>query len=139
MEIFFLDVGQASCNIILLGGKRAIVIDAGAGKGSLPLRFLKRFGIETIAALVITHSHADHIGGATSILGDYGGNIEHIWFVDDGRFSQSVFWTRVKGYIDDGILRRTCLRRLEHTDFPQIVWAWSFLQLAKLVLDCNVT
>lgn len=68
MEIFFLDVGQASCSIILLGGKRAIVIDAGAGKGSLPLRFLKRFGIETIAALVITHSHADVavISAATS-------------------------------------------------------------------------
>ncbi len=65
MEVFFLDVGQASCNIILLGDRRAIVIDSGSGKGSLPLKFLKRCRVDRIAALVVTHS--DHIGGATCV------------------------------------------------------------------------
>ncbi len=123
MEIFFLDVGQASCNVVLIGHKQAIVIDAGAGRGALPLRFLKRCGIERIAALIITHSHSDHIGGATAILGAYGGDIDHIWFVDDGRFRNTVFWSRVKEFIDDGTLPRTSLRRLEHADSPQVVWA----------------
>jgi beta-lactamase superfamily II metal-dependent hydrolase len=123
VEIFFLDVGQASCNVILLGNKQAIVIDGGSGRGALPLRFLKRCGVEKIAALIVTHSHADHIGGATAILGDFGSNIDRIWFVDDGKFNQSEFWFRVLEFIDERTLPRDCLRRLEHTDSPQIVWA----------------
>jgi len=122
MEIFFLDVGQSSCNVVLIGHKQAIVIDAGAGRGALPLRFLKRCGIERIAGLIITHSHSDHIGGATAILGEYGGNIDRIWFVDDGRFCNTMFWSRVKEFIDEGTLPKTCLRRLEHDDSPQVVW-----------------
>ena len=41
MEIFSLDVGQASCNIVLLGSKQAIVIDAGSGKGVIAASVLE--------------------------------------------------------------------------------------------------
>jgi competence protein ComEC len=122
MELFFLDVGQASCNIILLGENRAIVIDSGSGKGSLPLKFLKRCRVERIEALVVTHSHADHIGGATSILGDYSDCIDRIWFVDDGSFTSSAFYSRIRTLIDEGVLSRRHLCRLECGIDPLVVW-----------------
>ena len=122
MELFFLDVGQASCNIILLGENRAIVIDSGSGKGSLPLKFLKRCRVERIEALVVTHSHADHIGGATSILGDYSDCIDRIWFVDDGSFTSSAFYSRIRTLIDQGVLSRRHLCRLECGIDPLVVW-----------------
>jgi competence protein ComEC len=122
MELFFLDVGQASCNIILLGDNRAIVIDSGSGKGFLPLKFLRRCRVERIEALVVTHSHADHIGGAISILGDYRDCIDSIWFVDDGSFTSSAFYSRIRTFIDEGILSRRHLRRLECSTLPLVVW-----------------
>lgn len=122
MELFFLDVGQASCNIILLGENRAIVIDSGSGRGCLPLKFLKRCRVERIEALVVTHSHADHIGGATSILGDYSDCIDRIWFVDDGSFTSSAFYSRIRTLMDEGVLSRRHLCRLECGFDPLVVW-----------------
>jgi len=122
MEVFFLDVGQASCNIILLGNREAIVIDSGSGKGSLPLKFLKRCRIDRIAALVVTHNHADHIGGATSILGDYRDCVDRIWFVDDGSFVQSQLYSRIRNLVDGKVLSREHLCRLECGVDPTIVW-----------------
>ena len=122
MEVFFLDVGQASCNIILLGNQEAIVIDSGSGKGSLPLKFLRRCRVDRIAALVVTHSHADHIGGAASILGDYRDCIDRIWFVDDGSFVGSAFFSRIRNLDDEKVLSREHLCRLECNVDPTIVW-----------------
>jgi len=62
MKVLFVDVGQGTCQIILLGGRRAIIIDAGAS-ADVPLRTLRLFRIETIELLIVSHSHADHSGG----------------------------------------------------------------------------
>ena len=42
MEVYFLDVGQGTCQIILLGARRAIVIDCGTSKDRTVLHFLQR-------------------------------------------------------------------------------------------------
>lgn len=133
MEVFFLDVGQASCNIILLGNQEAIVVDSGSGKGSLPLKFLKRCKVDRIAALIVTHSHADHIGGATSILGDYRDCIDRIWFVDDGSFVSSTFYSRIRSFVDEGVLSREHLCRLDCGVHPSIVWENASLNAAARV------
>ena len=64
-RVLFVDVGQGSCQVILLGNNRAIVIDAGCSP-ELPLRLLTLYRITHIDLLVISHSHFDHSGGVVS-------------------------------------------------------------------------
>lgn len=122
MEIYFLDIGQGTCQIILLGHRSAIVVDCGAKNDKLALQFLKRYGVEYIPWLVVSHSHNDHIGGAVSILGDYQDRIDRIGFVQDDLFLDSSFWLRLTELRRDGVFRNDQLTRLEPTDRPQVVW-----------------
>ncbi len=123
MEVFFLDVGQGTCQIILLGGRRAIVLDCGVPNDRLVLQFLRRLGIEYLDRLIVSHSHSDHIGGAVSVLGEYQDRIERICFVQDDLFLQSSFWRRISELLRAGTLTTEQLIRLEATQTPQLVWA----------------
>ena len=69
MEITYLDVGNADCEIILMEDGTNIVIDAGTKdqSGNI-IRALKRKGIRKIDYLIATHPHADHIGGMEDII-----------------------------------------------------------------------
>ncbi len=135
MEVFFLDVAQGMCHIMLIGDRTAIVIDCGSGRrtkqSTIPLQFLQRMGIERIHALLTTHSHNDHMGGAINILGHYQDQIDRIGFVNDGEFLTSPYWERIKELLSDGKLEREQLIRLECSNAPQELWNNSTLN-AKL-------
>lgn len=65
--IIFKDVGQGDCTILYSRGRTAL-IDTGTPESSHKLcKDLKHLGITEIDALVITHFHDDHYGGATEI------------------------------------------------------------------------
>lgn len=76
MEVFFVDVGLGSCQVILLGGRRAIVIDCGVRSDHIAQQFLLKNGIESIDRLVTSHTDNDHTGGAITILDHYASVIE---------------------------------------------------------------
>ncbi len=67
LEVAMVDVGQGD-GIVLHGPEgRVIVIDS--GKGGAPIvSYLKGRGVQRIDLLVLTHAHADHIGGADDIV-----------------------------------------------------------------------
>jgi competence protein ComEC len=66
------DVGQGDGFAVLTGTPgEAIVIDTGSD-GSVMDRCLDRLAVTTVALLVLTHLHADHIGGLRGVL-DRGG------------------------------------------------------------------
>lgn len=123
MEVFFLDVAQGTCQVILLGNRRAIVLDCGVPNDRLVVQFLRRMGVEYIDRLIVSHSHDDHIGGAVSILGEYQDRIEKIGFVQDDQFLQTAFWYRISELLKAGMLSKDRLFRLETTDEPQLVWS----------------
>jgi competence protein ComEC len=123
MEVFFLDVGQGTSQVILLGGKKAIVLDCGLLNDRFVLQFLLKMGIEYISCLIISHSHKDHIGGAVSILGEYQDRIEKICFVQDDQFLPSSFFLRISELLKSGILTTDQIHRLEATTEPQLIWS----------------
>jgi competence protein ComEC len=123
MEVFFLDVGQGTSQVILLGGRRAIVVDCGVRNDRVVLHFLGRMGVVEIPCLIVSHSHEDHIGGAVGILGDYEGRIGKICFVQDDQFLKSAFWARISELLQSNRLTMDQLVRLEVTGTPQLVWS----------------
>ena len=68
------DVGQGDGLVINLGNQQAILIDAGPDEVVID-NCLNTLGIKKIALLVLTHFHADHVGGILKLLDKLGGDI----------------------------------------------------------------
>jgi competence protein ComEC len=77
LALHFLDVGQGDGAVVRTPGGRWIVIDAGpAGRQTdagrrVMIPFLERHGARTLAAIVVSHAHADHMGGVPALLGRF--------------------------------------------------------------------
>jgi competence protein ComEC len=63
------DVGQGDSMVVNLGGHRAIVIDTGPDPIAED-RCLHQLGVKKIELLILTHVHADHVGGLDGALRD---------------------------------------------------------------------
>jgi competence protein ComEC len=74
LALHFLDVGQGDGAVLRTPRGRWVVIDAGpASERSdagtrVVVPFLERHGAGSVAAVVISHAHLDHIGGVTAVL-----------------------------------------------------------------------
>lgn len=132
MKVLFVDVGQGTCQIILLGSRRAIIIDAGAS-ADLPLRTLRLLRIETIELLVVSHSHADHSGGfakrhrlkedaITGILAHYRNSINRIGYVYDSQFRHRPLAQYLVKLVKDKTLRKEQLLTIEASERPHELW-----------------
>ncbi|MCA0296359.1 MAG: ComEC/Rec2 family competence protein [Actinobacteria bacterium] len=60
------DVGQGDASVVAAGDGRAIVVDTGPDPRAVD-RCLDQLGISEVAWLVITHLHADHVGGVAGV------------------------------------------------------------------------
>ena len=71
LNILFLDVGQADCQLILYKGK-TVLIDAGnKDDGEYIVNGLKGLGITNLDYVIGTHVHEDHIGGMSYIVDSF--------------------------------------------------------------------
>jgi competence protein ComEC len=74
LTLHFLDVGQGDAAAIRTPAGRWLLVDAGpAGEGSDAGRrvvapFLARHGARTLALAILSHVHADHLGGLPSVM-----------------------------------------------------------------------
>ncbi|MFV0429838.1 MAG: ComEC/Rec2 family competence protein [Arachnia sp.] len=68
--VTFCDVGQGDATVLRAADGVAVLIDA--GPAARPTRAcLDSLGISRVPVVVLTHFHADHIGGATEIIDTY--------------------------------------------------------------------
>jgi competence protein ComEC len=65
--IHFLDIGQGDAALIRAPDGRHIMIDAGPDRGTA-LRWLRTLGVDSLALIIGSHNHLDHIGGFPAIL-----------------------------------------------------------------------
>jgi competence protein ComEC len=63
------DVGQGDSMVVNLGDHRAIVIDVGPDPIAAD-RCLRQLGVKIIELLILTHIHADHVGGVDGAIKD---------------------------------------------------------------------
>ena len=72
IEVKFIDVGQADSCLIVTANNDAILVDAGEDRDAEEIiEVIEEYDLEDIDLMVLTHPHADHIGGAKTILEKY--------------------------------------------------------------------
>ncbi|MEU4290277.1 ComEC/Rec2 family competence protein [Kribbella sp. NPDC026596] len=63
------DVGQGDGLVLRAGERTAVVVDTGPDPAAMD-RCLRDLGVEHIPVLVLSHFHADHVGGLAGVLKD---------------------------------------------------------------------
>jgi beta-lactamase superfamily II metal-dependent hydrolase len=115
--VYFLDVGQGTCQVIDLGGGRAIVIDGGP-TGDVVAR-LSAAGISSILSLIVSHNDSDHQRGALEILEHFQGAIHTLYFLEDRPVDRIGLYSVAKRFMESHSL---AVYRLELDDTPRILF-----------------
>ena len=69
LKVFFVDVGQGDCTVIITPEGKNIIIDGGEDfEGKIVYPYLLDRGITNINYMIISHFDSDHIGGLFSVL-----------------------------------------------------------------------
>ena len=72
LQVHFIDVDQADCELIKFPDGEYALIDAGGGSTkNETVEYLKNQGIDEFAFVVATHGHEDHIGGMQSVIKNF--------------------------------------------------------------------
>ena len=116
------DIGQGDALVLNLHNKRAIVIDVGPDPELID-RCLHQLGIKEIPLLILTHSHADHVGGLAgakkrrTIGQTWYGNIYAGTTAQIGEYHITVHWPDGDGYSPNNSSIATTIRSKDFTLF----------------------
>lgn len=70
LRVTVLDVGQGDAILVRTPNEKTMLVDAGdAGAGGTVVAGLRARNVTALDAAVVSHAHADHIGGFSTVLG----------------------------------------------------------------------
>ncbi|MCL2071030.1 MAG: MBL fold metallo-hydrolase [Oscillospiraceae bacterium] len=68
VQVHFIDVGQGDCAFVLTD-ESAVLIDGGDSQyADTVIQYIRRLGVETLDLIIVSHPHADHMGGMGQII-----------------------------------------------------------------------
>lgn len=127
MEVYFADVGQGTCNVILLGKRRAVVIDTGKRASDLRL-LLNDLKVDTLEVLALSHLDSDHSGGAPAMLTEFRGRINRVCYPHDHRIFDTPFWKKLENELAANHISPDRLVRMEYETNPKTLWSSTSLK-----------
>lgn len=68
LKIYFIDVGQGDCTLVITPKGKKILIDGGEGKNEILLPYLLDRGINKIDYIIISHFDSDHCNGLIEVM-----------------------------------------------------------------------
>lgn len=72
LEMHVIDVSQGDCLFFLLPNNKTMLIDAGNTKyGIFVTEYIQRLDVSKIDYLILTHPHADHVGGMAAVVNNF--------------------------------------------------------------------
>ncbi len=72
INVIYVDVGQADCEVIMLPDGRNVIVDAGKNDTEDELvEKLRGYGIQRFDYVIATHPHEDHIGGMDKVIDSF--------------------------------------------------------------------
>ncbi len=67
-KIHFIDVGQADATLIEQSGEFCLIDAGDLSSGEVVVNYLKAAGVQELDMMIMTHEHADHIGGMVDVM-----------------------------------------------------------------------
>lgn len=72
LAVYYIDVGQGDCELIVCGNQ-SVLVDSGEAENANHLyQFLREKGIQKLSCIVITHPHTDHAGAMPYLIENIG-------------------------------------------------------------------
>ena len=100
LTVHFIDVGQADCALLECDGEFMIIDGGNVDDGQMVVSYLKQMGVETLAAVVCTHAHEDHVGGLPAVLSVFQAETVYSPVTE---YSSKVFNNFLKKTADQGL------------------------------------
>jgi competence protein ComEC len=72
LEVYFMDVGQADCEIVRCRDANMIIDTGTNATASSLVSTIKHMGINKFDVAIGTHPHEDHIGGLDAVINNFG-------------------------------------------------------------------
>ncbi|HEX5387536.1 MAG TPA: DNA internalization-related competence protein ComEC/Rec2 [Gemmatimonadales bacterium] len=111
LTLHFLDVGQGDGAVLRTPRGHYVVVDAGPAGGHgaggradagrrVLVPFLAREGVAEISAMIVSHAHADHVGGAAAVLDRFHTDL----VIEPGeRYADPVYYHFLDAVAADGV------------------------------------
>lgn len=114
LDVYALDIGQGDAFLIRSGDDFSLIDTGDVEHRDNLVAYLKKYNVKTLKNVIITHPHADHLGGFYALT-EAGIRIEHVY--DNGMtYSSSVYRTYLKN-VDRLKIPRTVLYKGNTVDF----------------------
>ena len=107
LGLYIGNVGQGQSVTLITGSgvtTQAVIVDLG-GSGIRLAMWLRRLDVRSIATIVLSHNHKDHIRGLAAVVEEFKGRIGKVCYVIDQPTKDIPFWTPLQEWLRDKKIR----------------------------------